>query len=172
MCSVLLTYFGFFISALKPDVSLVAFSQRAGRPATFHTTTCRQACYVSHNNLSIGLLRFAQQPVSMPTTFHTTSCQQPCYVLHNLPVGLLHFTQPASRPVTLHTTTCQYTCYISHISGHSFLSLLPYHCVSYGVSLRSAIVSVTACPLFLTVVSVTACLFTLLLCQLQLVPSF
>ena len=39
--SVLLTYFGFIISALKPDVSLVALSQRAGRPATFHTTTCQ-----------------------------------------------------------------------------------------------------------------------------------
>ena len=50
--SVLMTYFGLIIFALKPDVSLVALSQPVDRPATFHT-----------------------QPVSRPATFHTTTCQ-------------------------------------------------------------------------------------------------
>ena len=31
--------------------------------------------YVSHNNLSAGLLCFTQQPVSRPALFHTATCQ-------------------------------------------------------------------------------------------------
>ena len=173
----------YYISHNNLSVGLLRLTQQPiNRPATFHaatcqqvyyvsrnylsvglihTTTCHQACYVLHNNLSIGLFRSTQKPVSRPATFHTTTCQQACYVSHNLPVSLLRFTQAVSTPATSHTFLVP-----------SGLTLLPYHCVSYGMSLYSAIVSVTACPLFLTVVSVTACPIFLTVVSVTACPLF
>ena len=89
-------------------------------------------------------------------------------------VTIYHFTLAICRLqlVSLLCHCVSYSLSLTLTLCHYNLSRLPYHSVSYRLSLYFATVSVTDFPFYLTIVSITARLLMLSVCQLQFCPLF